>query len=842
MIFDHEHNTENSYFSKPTDRPDTSFDKTVLTEAFGSLFGPNFVLWSPFNNDERWRKASVSPTGLKTSHLDSDHNYTLESALTLATAACSGVGVSLGKDGLVRSVNDGGTALYLHCLDLDGFADVSAGLTDDGVAELLDLLGTYTEISPSGTGLKCFFLSETEPQKKLVIPFGRSEFAARYPDVKKYQNRQIEIFSKGFYLTLTGDLLNDSECLSRLVILDNEKVQQVYDYLYGWAALHVPTEHIGSTGTAVPQLPSTNEGYSKLTISSLELVLSHIDPVFENDWSDTANALARVYGEAGRSIFHRYSSGTLQNRSVDMYDEEDSDARYTRALRELESRPVGLGCKSLVMKAMRSPSWDATMDVVYEDDQSALSNKPINSSSIVREHIGDIANGKRFAALVKGRILYLTDTRNYLEFSESSGWVGCKAPIVSALAKDVVAAMRLEWARRSHENPDSSAVKNLITEMKRASSKPGLDAMIELGRQESGVWATSSDFDQESLLLGLQNGILNLATHELLKPRPDLKISKRCPVSYDADAACPIFGKYLARVIPNLDVRIFLQKYIGYLLSGDTSEHIFAFLYGHGRNGKTVFVELLAWLLGDYAVKLQTEMLMQQTRSTQAASPDLAKLRGARFAYCTETAEGRQLNDSKIKELTGGDTIACRPLWSDEISFKPTHKLLMVGNYKPRITDNSEGMWRRMTLIPFEQTLSDAEIDPKLPEKLKVEAAGILNWAIEGFDLWQQEGLQRPVQLSKATDEYRTSEDTLNEWLHECCDMNSSAKCMKSELYDSYANWCRSNGHQPLKSNEFGRKLTALGYNLAADNRHRLGLELTSQTQNFELLLMDNGD
>jgi len=839
MIFDHENNTENQDFSKLTDRPKTYFDETVLTEVFGSFFGPNFVLWNPCFNGGRWQKTSVSASGFNTSHLDPNHNHNLERAIALATDAGTGVGVSLGNDGLSVTGSKANTPLYLQCLDLDGFVDLTAGQVDDGVSALLDLLGTYCEISPSGTGLKCFYLSEVEPSSKKMIPFGRSEFADRYPGVKKYERREIEIFSKGFYLTLTGNLINEAEESSRLATLDAAQVRKVTDYLYKWAATHVPTAQAAINNEGAQQPPSNPKRYSKLTLTSLERVLAHIDPVPEEDWSNTANALARVYGEAARSLFHRYSSGELRAHQVDKYEFEVCEDRYTRALTELRSRPDGLGTKSLVEKASQSLSWNPQTILEYESDVQNLSTNPVRSSTPLNNHRGDIANGKRFANAFRDKYLHLGDLNVYLGFCERVGWAKTETQIICHATKNVVAGMQQEWAAKLHQDPDSSLVKSLSKEINRANSKAGLEAMIVLGRQEDGLWANSTDFDQDHYLVGLNNGVFDLKKQVLLAPSPEVKVSKRCPVAYDSEARCPNFEKYFTRVVPDDQVRRYLQKFMGYLLTGDTSEHIFLFLYGHGRNGKTVLVELLAWFLGDYAAKLQTEMLMQQSRSSQAASPDLAKLMGARYAYCSETAEGRQLNDSKIKELTGGDTIACRPLYGNEISFAPTHKLVMVGNYKPRIADNSEGMWRRMMLVPFEETISESEVDPKLQNKLRAEAAGIFNWAVEGFSLWQKEGLIAPAKLTNATNEYRNSEDTLNEWLHECCEISAGAKCKKTKLYDSYAEWCRKNGHQPLKSNEFGRKLSALGYILAPDNRHRIGLELTSVAMNSEQLVMD---
>ena len=179
----------------------------------------------------------------------------------------------------------------------------------------------------------------------------------------------------------------------------------------------------------------------------------------------------------------------------------------------------------------------------------------------------------------------------------------------------------------------------------------------------------------------------------------------------------------------------FLQRLIGYCLTGDVGRQVFAFFYGHGANGKSVFIELIAWLLGDYAHKVPTEMLMHHQRNRQGPSPDIVSLKGRRFIYANETEEGRRLAEARVKDFTGGDTLTGRaPYGKADITLRPTHKLFVVGNHKPEITDTSIGMWRRVRLIPFDQTIAEAKRDPKLLETLKSEGSGILNGLLLGLE------------------------------------------------------------------------------------------------------------
>lgn len=639
-------------------------------------------------------------------------------------------------------------------------------------------------------------------------------------------------------MALTGIPFYGEDTCLKLAFLSEQRMDKLLGYLDDWAK---ETGGSGLRNTASKklepaELSKQSTHYAKLTEESLSRVLAHIYPDDEQDWSDTANALARVYGEEGREWFHQYSSGALQGTSSEKYSFDECNRRFDRALAERIERPEGLGVKSLVAKAKQSNTWDHRIPLDYEStlpvaierssiDQQVLTKSLVNRTSS-GNHKGDIANGKLFADMYRDRLIYIQDLNIYLMFDEQTGWSKVDPPVVIEAAKSVVCSLHAQMNAIAQIDPQNKGIADLATEIRRVSMKNALNSMVELGRVEHGMWANSTYFDADPYLLGVQNGVIDLRLGSLLRSEPSLRVSKRANVSFDSEASCPLFLKYLNKVLPDHDVRQFIQRYVGYLLTGEVIEHKFVFFYGLGRNGKTVLIELLGWLLGDYAVKLQTELLMKHTRSTQQASPDLMKLRGARFAYCSETTEGRMLDDARVKELSGGDTITARPLYSSEISFSPTHKLLMVGNHKPIITDNSEGMWRRMVLVPFNHVITDQEVDPKLQQKLRNEAAGILNWAISGVGAWVKSGLEVPNQLLGATKEYRDDQDVLNQWLMECCDIGSTFKTPASILYQSFDNWCRCNGFKGMTSKSFGRKLKEHGYELAPDNRNRLGIKV----------------
>jgi putative DNA primase/helicase len=235
-------------------------------------------------------------------------------------------------------------------------------------------------------------------------------------------------------------------------------------------------------------------------------------------------------------------------------------------------------------------------------------------------------------------------------------------------------------------------------------------------------------------------------------------------------------------------------------------------------------------LLGDYADKIETEMLMTHQRNPQGPSPDVMALKGRRFVYANETEEGQRLSGARIKDMTGDDSLTCRPPYGKaNIKFRPTHKLVIAGNHKPEITDMSLGMWRRVLLVPFERVIPVAARDLGLLEKLKREGAGILNWALAGLRAYRQGGLQTPAKVAGATAAYREEQDILGEFLAERCDTGGELRTDKKTLYHAYEFWANTSGYKPLAQGRLTRRLNERGFLLATDKRTVEGLGVKSE-------------
>lgn len=342
---------------------------------------------------------------------------------------------------------------------------------------------------------------------------------------------------------------------------------------------------------------------------------------------------------------------------------------------------------------------------------------------------------------------------------------------------------------------------------------------------------SAAALDADPNLLGAPNGILDLRTCTLQPASPEVLVTKRANVHYDPSADCPMWRAFIERVLPTADVRSFMQRLTGYLLTGLTDEQCFFFLYGNGANGKSTVAELLRTMMGDYAVVIPTEVLTCARRDASAPSPDLMLLRGARGAFANETEEGSRLAESPTKHLTGGDTITARSPYGSFVTWQPTHKLIILGNHRPVIRGTDGGIWRRLVLIPFEVTIPPEERDPKLLEKLKTELPGILNWALEGLREYQElGGLKPPAAIEAAVAQYRQDMDIFGDWLSEQTVQDADSATKTADLYTAYANWARAAGWTALTRHSFSRRLTERGFPIRNHGqtraKHAMGLKL----------------
>jgi putative DNA primase/helicase len=320
---------------------------------------------------------------------------------------------------------------------------------------------------------------------------------------------------------------------------------------------------------------------------------------------------------------------------------------------------------------------------------------------------------------------------------------------------------------------------------------------------------TVDQWDANPWLLNTEGAVIDLRTGEQRRHSPYDYMTKITTVARGGE--CPIWQRFLDRITDhNVDLAEFLQRIAGYSLTGCTSEHALFFCYGTGANGKSVFINTLAEIMGAYhrAAPIETFAATANERHPT----ELAGLCGARLVTCTETEDRQRWAEAKIKALTGGDTISARYMRQDFFEFKPQFKLLIAGNHKPGLSSVDEAMRRRLHLIPFAVTIPPHERDPELGGKLKAEYGGILAWMVDGCLEWQEHGLRPPPVVTEATAAYLESEDAVANWLSDRCVRDAQSFTLCSELYSSWSRYAEQSGEYTGSSKRFSESLEAKGF------------------------------
>lgn len=416
----------------------------------------------------------------------------------------------------------------------------------------------------------------------------------------------------------------------------------------------------------------------------------------------------------------------------------------------------------------------------------------------------DSGNAEYFASLYGDRLQFDHRRKCWLVFKKHY-WIPDKNGEVKRLAKKAARKRLGSTVYLDDLKEKDAEAKHAI----RSESEPKIRAMLNLAQAEEPLADSGSNWDDNPWLLGVGNGVVDLKTGELRNGKPEDRISKNTYITFDPDAACPRWTEFIQEITgPEPELIDFLWRAAGYSLSGETSEQVLFLCYGSGANGKTTFLNLLRYILGDYSYNTAFSTLELNRYST--STHDLANLEGRRLITASETSDSKRLNEARIKAWTGGDDVTARHLYRNEMVFKPVGKLWLATNHKPIVQDDSPGFWRRVCLIPFLQCFEGEKQDRDLERKLKKEAEGILSWAVHGCRSWQQEGLMPPEIVSSATQEYREESDPLSDFIYDCLEANQDSDVAAKLMYQTYCHWTEDQGLKPrdiLSQQMFGRMM-----------------------------------
>jgi P4 family phage/plasmid primase-like protien len=454
------------------------------------------------------------------------------------------------------------------------------------------------------------------------------------------------------------------------------------------------------------------------------------------------------------------------------------------------------------MPPPEAPQSNAPSGDQVEEDRHHLTDLG-NARRVIKRHGEDLRychpakewfawDGRRWAADVTGEaVRRVKDTQRAL-----FRWIGQKIQALGEPGDD------------EERNKQLAALRAMLKHALKWEGAHDISRCLELARSEPGVPILHDEMDRNPLLLNVLNGTIDLKAGVLLPHnRADL-ITKLAPVTFDGSAACPLWERSLLRWMDGkTHLAGYLQRVVGYGLTGDVSEQCLWFFHGGGANGKSTFLMAVLAMLGDYAMQAVSELLM--VKHHESHPTERADLFGKRFVATIETEEGKRVAEALMKQLTGGDKVRARKMRQDFFEFDPTHKIFLAANHKPAVKGTDHAVWRRIKLVPWTVTIPDREKDKALPDKLKAELPGILNWAIQGCLDWQQNGMQEPDEVRQATAQYQREQDIIERFLCECCVRQPWAKIKVSTLYEAYGTW---SGDKYTTQPEFNDRMRAKGY------------------------------
>jgi putative DNA primase/helicase len=454
------------------------------------------------------------------------------------------------------------------------------------------------------------------------------------------------------------------------------------------------------------------------------------------------------------------------------------------------------------------------------------------------ESFNDTGNANRLARYHGQELRYIREIDSFIHFTDNR-WKSAGVQIMEYAKRTATAVLTEGQVMLQSDSEDTrSRGEATVKYGSQLHNLSPLKAMIELVKPKLEI--STSDQDADGMLLGVNNGVIDLRTGEYRENRRQDLITRYCPVDYSPLAVCATWDRFLVDITSgDVELAGFLQRMVGYFLTGRTDEQLLFFFYGHGSNGKSTFIQIIQSLMGSYATQINSDVLMAN-KNVGGPNASLAKLPGKRLVVANELPEGGRFDDTLIKSMTGGDTLVARQVYGKhEIEFNAQFSLVIIGNHKPVIHDMSHGMWRRMCLIPFAAQFSAGQADPTLPAKLLAELPGILNWALAGVAEWQQLGLKRslPAAVMAANNEYREESDLMGEFL-EGCHREPDAYTPATELYRAFQAFACEGNEWKMTQRVFNKKLAERGFiKVRRDNKagfRGIGLLDTELARVFE--------
>lgn len=657
-----------------------------------------------------------------------------------------------------------------HCIDKLDFCD-----------EFVETLGSYAEISKSGSGIH-------------IICKGRLPSGAR-------RKNGIEMYSNGRYFICTGNIYNPNyreiiDCTESIKILHSK---------------YLPSES--------PKIISGQ--YEEVDMDDQEIIdkarsckTGHLfNLLYLGNWQGVYSSQS----EADLALCNQLAFWTQKNEA-----QMDRIFRSSGLMREKwDERRGGKTYGAITIGKACANCVDVYEPKKYEDGTDLafklFRNGQVGVDEPQRKYdMTDTGNAHRLFDKY-GDIIRYSYNRKRWYYWDGKLWRIDDSGEIKKLA-DIICD---DIKREAFLEQDEKTQADMLKWANKTASSRGKEAMIKECQHLEGIPAGTDDFDSYPDYLNCQNGVVNLRNGELIPHDANFMMAK---ITHSEIAPVGEKPKRWLKFLDDVtnhdkELQDYIQKCVGYSLSGSTREQCAYFLYGIGNNGKSTFLDTIADMLGGYASNTQPETIMMRKWGDGGANSDIARLKSARFVTSEEPTEGVRLNEGLLKQLTGGSKVTCRFLYGDEFEYMPEFKIWVATNHKPIIRGTDLGIWRRIKLIPFEVNIPKDKVDKNLKYKLRREMPQILRWAIDGCIKWQREGIKEPKCVQEAVKDYKQEMDLLAGFLEQCVeiDYDCKDKIMASELFRLYSRWAQENNEYEMSSKKFykevGKKLPEKGRN-----------------------------
>jgi putative DNA primase/helicase len=751
--------------------------------------------------------ANKAPINARTGHYAKSTDPKTWTTYAVARAAADrlglpGVGVVFNGDGIVGIDLD-------DALTPDVDEHGTPIMKRHGYAEhLMGLSPSYTEVSPSGTGLH-------------IIGTAKIPRSIKEP----LEGIGVEVYDTKRYFTWTEDIVGDCYELNDI----QDAVNQIFDDLD-----HVPEpepdiepDHTHDTST--PQ--NLDKWIAKVIANRLDTAVRKVKDAPDGFRHETRIRAARLIGgymeSAEKAGVHVLTDTEAINALLDAQPPaKEAHAKERLALVSGLKYGRAKPCDLPMPKEPIAPLRKTPPTVPTETTESVETVEDEETY-----HLTDLGNGRRLVRACGDKLCYVAEWKQWLVWDGRRWAKGDDAGVVR-LAHRVALDIYIEIA----DEPDSDRRKDITKWAVASESAMRIDAMIKSARPY--LTKAPNIFDTHAHLLNVANGTINLQTMKMAEHDPAQFLTKIVDVEYDEHASMsPRWAKFLRTIFDNdNELEGYVQRAVGYTLTGHTDEHCLFFCYGDGANGKSTFMKALEIISGEFSTTASIEALLEKRNDGDNATPTVAGLVGMRLATAQEMPDGKRFDESLIKSITGGDTISARVLYGSIFKFVPTHTLWLTGNHKPRITGTDAGIWRRIRIVPFIANIpEDQRRDSReIAKEFHEDASAILQWAVLGAYLWYKSGLGSCEAVDRATTEYRGEEDIVARFIQTMCVIGESKRVAKTVLYAAWKEWAEDEGERgaAFKSQRWVlRQLETRKIVIAHDRRFVHGIGLVEERE-----------